>query len=831
MEPPPDGAIECLREARIRLPTLKEVRRSLANSLFLRFYQAHTHDDYEEAMSIADEMIADSNDDVEHATSLAKLLAECRFLYDSRPEYLAELIFRTRTYLNAMSSEHPRRPSVMRDLADLEKRRLEAVGIRSDRQDDSAEVVDDSHLAASPKMAKSNLVEFPLPMPDRTDPWLQFDAVNYVNSILDLTDPTEIEKAIEYCRLCCTYPHADLSFTLDALGALLYRVFELTGNIDSLHESIIVHRDFLRMPEAAAELHTIALRLIKCLKPRFELLKDIRDIYEVMEIFAIAVTDTSTEISRQFCTSCTWSGAARYFGHPSTPTAYETAISLMRQSLSFAPTLETQHFGLVAMRHHYEELSVDYTSYLVQIGQLSQAIETLERGRGLLWSEMRGLRASVDQLRAVNLPLAEKFAAVNQDLEALTISGPPGVWIEGGPAGGCEGMDPVGRLVVKQRKLVEERDRLVFEIRAQPGFDTFLIPSSFDTLRSAAAGGPVILINHSKWRSDIILLLYDSPPSLIPTSDDFYDQAKRLHEKLLAARNIGLESREYEDVLGYVLEQLYDLIGRPVIKRLHNLHIPEQSRVWWCPTSVFCSLPLHAMGPIRSDGPTKLYFSDLYIPSYTPTLSALIESRKPSIEPLDAPSMLLVVQPDPQMPSPFREMHIVRTVCPFVETLFRKKATPISTLERLKHHRFAHISCHGILEIGKPFDAFFKLYDDTPLTLLDIIRSRLPTAEFAFLSACNTAEITESIANEGLHLAAAVQYSGFRSVVGTMWAMADIDGSVLAESFYQSVFSDKWQGVPYYERTAEALRDAVRNLRRKRKMILERWVNYVHYGA
>ena len=224
---------------------------------------------------------------------------------------------------------------------------------------------------------------------------------------------------------------------------------------------------------------------------------------------------------------------------------------------------------------------------------------------------------------------------------------------------------------------------------------------------------------------------------------------------------------------------------------------------------------------------------DLYIPSYTPTLASLIESRKPSVQSLDEPSMLLV-QPDVQLEKALEERGVIQTVCPSVETLFQEKATPISTLECLKHHRFMHISCHGTLEPVKPFDAFFELYEDAHLTLLDIIRSRLSTAEFAFLAACHTAEITEeSIANEGLHLAAAVQYSGFRSVVGTMWEMASIDGPVVTRSFYKSVFSDRWKGIPYYERTAEALRDAVRNLREKRKrnMTFERRVNYVHYGA
>ena len=826
--PPPHDAIECLREARIRFPNLKEVRLPLAISLFGRFNLAHSHDVYEEAMSILDEMIADSDENVELAMNLAGSLAWGRFCFDSKPEYLAETIFRLRTHLDAIPSENPYRRSVMKDLATLEKKRFEVFGVTSGRHEDNAEVVDDSYLAVSPQMAKSNLVEFPLSMPDERNLRPHMEALG---SIREITDLTNIEKAVEYCRLCLKSPHF-LPFTLMSLGTLLYRLFLLTDNIENLHESITVHRDLIKTPDVPFNLHGAAIQLIDCLLSRFNLFKDRRDGDEIMKVFVIATTDIRTEVLLRFQSSCEWTQAARYSGHPTTLTAYETAISLMQESLSFAPTLEIQHFRLAATRDRYQKLPLDYASYFVQVGQLQQAIETLERGRGLLWSEMRGLRTSIDQLRVVNLPLAKKFAAVNRDLEALTISGSPVISMEDGQVGGREGMDTFGRLVVKQRKLIEGRDKLISQIRAQPGFDTFLIPPLFDTLRTAAAGGPVILINHSKWRSDIIILLHDSPPSLIPTSDDFYDRTKGLHDKLLAARDQGLDSREYDDALRYVLEHLYDLIGRPVIQRLNKLNVPEQSRVWWCPTSVFCSLPLHAMGPIQSDGPTKLYFSDLYIPSYTPTLSALIESRKPGTQPLDRPSMLLVVQPDPEIPSSWQEMHIVRTVCPLVETLRGKMATPISTLERLREHRFAHISCHGVLETGKPFDTFFKLYEGTHLTLLDIVRSRLPTAEFAFLSACHTAEITgESIADEGLHLTAAVQYSGFRSVVGTMWAMADIDGPVLAESFYQSVFSDKWEGAPYYERTAEALRDAVRRLRRKRKMTLERWVNYVHYGA
>jgi CHAT domain-containing protein len=387
---------------------------------------------------------------------------------------------------------------------------------------------------------------------------------------------------------------------------------------------------------------------------------------------------------------------------------------------------------------------------------------------------------------------------------------------------------------VRQRKLLDDREMLISQIRAVPGLDTFLKPPSFDTLRSVARHGPVIIINHSTWRSDIIILLHDTPPSLITTSDDFYARANALQDQLLGGRkeDPDLESNTYEDALRSVLKELYDLVGRLVIKRLNELNVPKQSRVWWCPTSVFCSLPLHAMGPIESDVDPPEYFLDLYIPSYIPSLSALIESRKPGSQTICKPSILLVAHPDENMQSAPKEMRAVQAVDTQVTTLFLMKATPTAVLSRLRDHQFTHIVSHGILEPGKPFEASFKLHKGKRLKLLDIIRSQLPDAEFAFLSACHTAELTEeSIADEVLHLAAAMQFCGFRSVVGTMWAMADVDGPDLVRHFYKSVFSDEAQGGPYYKRTAGALRDAVFHLRRKGGITLERWVNFVHYGA
>src|SRR6202012_2236034 len=98
--------------------------------------------------------------------------------------------------------------------------------------------------------------------------------------------------------------------------------------------------------------------------------------------------------------------------------------------------------------------------------------------------------------------------------------------------------------------------------------------------------GPVILINQSRWRSDIVILLKDLPPSLITTPPDFHVRANRLNEQLLSVRkDKGLDSNEYDLTLASVLADLYELVGKPVLERLRKLEVPEKSRIWWCPTA------------------------------------------------------------------------------------------------------------------------------------------------------------------------------------------------------------------------------------------------------
>jgi len=831
--------IECLSEANTRLPYSHSVSMALSRVSSLRFQVTKSNDDYECAMGHLDKFIASHfleggpSETLRQYFDQAARIAALRYSCYGNLEYLEEAISRTRAYVDFVSHEDPERGTFIWLLGELVKRRAWEFGDTDIPLDDHSLALDDlpsfSQLAAT--LAGSDTAKPPSMTTEACA--LHLRAIESAGRI---TDKAEIHEVIRYCRLLRLSLQRSSNrltdLTLLHVGHLFSHAFELTSEPEYLNESIDIYRRILELRRVQWMHPKAILRLLVSLSIRLDLFKGRNDLDQMLQLFPIISDSPYAKAHERFLTIAYLARYSRAFKHPLTSALYHDAISLLSDTLVFAPTLEIQHSRLTQFNDMYEWLPLDYASYQVQRGQHKGAIETLEQGRGLVWSQMRGFRTPINRLRVFNPHLAEEFASVSRELEVLTTSASPSVLMNAVEADEDEEMGSFDRILAKHRKLLDERNRLIAQIRALPGFEDLLMASSFDTLQSAAAGGPVIIVNHSRFRSDIIILLYNSPPSLIPTTGNFYNCARGLGEQLSAARGIGLGSMEYQETLVHVLKALYDLVGLPVIQRLQELNVPEQSRVWWLPTSVFCSLPLHAMGPIRSDGPHKLYFSDLYIPSYTPTLSALINSRKPGMHSSEKPSILLVGQPDESVPKVYDEISLIRRLKTTVKTLISTKATPSAVIQCLQDHRFAHFSCHGILETARPFDASFKLYQGKRLTLLEIIRSQLPSAEFAFLSACHTAELTEnSVTGEGLHLTAAVQFAGFRSVVGTMWAMADIDGPDLAKHFYASVFSERWEGVPHYERTAEALRDAVRELRRKKRMTMERWVNFVHYGA
>ncbi|KAG8902134.1 hypothetical protein FRB99_004821 [Tulasnella sp. 403] len=501
--------------------------------------------------------------------------------------------------------------------------------------------------------------------------------------------------------------------------------------------------------------------------------------------------------------------------------AFRTLLDLLDIATTRAHSLDDQYIKMVVDENlrKSQALVSEYALYCIAQRHVEVAVELLERGRAMLLTQFGRYRMPLDELQAIEPALADRFTEISRELETALASGMdrPGV-------NDVTIQNKFEDRGSRHHRLTTEWNKLVAEIRSLENFHDFLKPTSFSKLQQAAEGGPVVLVVVGEDGSQAVIVRADGPPHDVAlplatraTLDDLLDQLKR-HCKV--SHNSG--------VMG-VLRKMWMWVVEPIVQHLEILGVPRKSRIWWYPTSIAAKLPLHAAGPYRK-GEDNV--NDLYISSYTPTLGALIRARRQAPAPSQESRLLLIGQPDtpgqPMLPSVSAEVDKIKALVPNATTLEGSAGTREAVLRELKQHSWVHLACHGHLNFDQPFKSNFALYDGG-LALLDIIKNDLPDAQFAMLSACHSAASDGSVPDEALTLSGGMQFAGFRSVVGTLWAMNDEDGPVLAKEFYKKMVRGNG-GFKEGTNAAVALHNAIKVLRVNR-VPTSRWINFVHIGA
>ena len=396
---PLDELIEFSRAAKGRRPDLLEGHITFAVSLVYRYHMNSVNDDYEEAVSTLDEIIANSSpwnckdEDVAKARAGAKMLVTVLAMMRSdayrKAEYLEEVIYRSRIFNS--SSYKELYPDIVMDLESIAKLRFQHFGSIEGVEESSRNLVaDDSDLFPATDKMKELLFR-----------------------ISNTEDTTEImiEEAVKKSR--STLPSDLDGNSLVSFGDLLFEAFQRTKKIEYLNELISVRRRLIESPLPQDRLFPLTLLpylLIRIVEfPSYRT----QDHDEMMELYSQSVSSARCSEPDRFQHACSWAFMARLSRHSSLSTAYETALSITQDIVFFSPTLQLQHTTLAALPLHSitQTLSLDYASYLVDQNQLEEAIEVLDRGRALLWSEMRHLRTSIDQLLSADPVLGHKFAS------------------------------------------------------------------------------------------------------------------------------------------------------------------------------------------------------------------------------------------------------------------------------------------------------------------------------------------------------------------------------------------------------------------------------------
>jgi tetratricopeptide (TPR) repeat protein len=214
-----------------------------------------------------------------------------------------------------------------------------------------------------------------------------------------------------------------------------------------------------------------------------------------------------------------------------------------------------------------DRIARNAASRAVLVGRVSMAIETLEEGRGVFWTQTLHLRTPAfegvpddDREELQRLLLLLDRATHGTETSELSAA-------------------QLERELGCRRHLNEQAQSLIAKIRGYPELDRFLLPSAFDAVFASLPDGFVVIVNTSDVAHHALLL--HRPTGLATTVGlDFphtgFDSTS-LKGKLPrdgastfdvdSSRAMRLSGGE-EDSLGYVLRLLWTSIVWPVIDKL-----------------------------------------------------------------------------------------------------------------------------------------------------------------------------------------------------------------------------------------------------------------------
>ena len=285
--------------------------------------------------------------------------------------------------------------------------------------------------------------------------------------------------------------HPARSGSLNNLALHLSTRSEQLGTMEDLDEAILLGREALDLcPQGHSDRSMSLDSLAHHLCIRFTQSTQLQDKEELSSLYAQLVHVPQIVSSSDLSAAREWIRVAKDFQHPTILPAYETSLRLLIQYLATLPSLP-EH--LVILKSLTSSLAVDAFSACLRKHAPSLAVELLEQGRGVFWSQLTRLHSPLHNVivsGSAGKLLADEFTQLSLFIRNALNS---------------PGADQHERLC----SLNFEMQTVVTNIRKLPGLSRFLLPSLFPDLQRAASGGPVIVVNSSKYSCDALIVFLD----------------------------------------------------------------------------------------------------------------------------------------------------------------------------------------------------------------------------------------------------------------------------------------------------------------------------------
>ncbi|KAG2109192.1 CHAT domain-containing protein [Suillus cothurnatus] len=636
------------------------------------------------------------------------------------------------------------------------------------------------------------------------------------------SDVNNINRAISLQREALTlrppgHPYRDC--TLNNLANSLQSRYDKLDVSEDLDEAIDLYRDSLQlMPHGHPFRHQTLYNLSSALSSRFTRTQKSEDIEEAIRLCQESLAHPTQGYLERILEAIEWVRESELCQHVSALEAYQTCLDLFNNHVMMRSSIISRREAATAF-YGARSLPVDAASCAIRRDDLRRAVELLEQGRGQQWLLSSRFKTPIEDLESENSNLAHRLSELSKCLSEAQ--------------GSTVSTDRAAaeRAETQYRRLQAQWETVVAEIRNIKGFSRFLLPPSYEDLQAAARHGPVIILLASQYSCGAIIVPTSGEPLHVPLPSIALTDLTTLKDRFARAirQSCRMKPGESRKDLIVLLRTVWEAIMLPIVNVLeHVLELKHQSRIWLCPTAAFTSIPLHAAHPFqtRPDRSKEPCLEDLYICSYTPTLSALVRSRK-MMKKRVRPSFVAIGQGQPRA-GKSKELLAVDSKIELVRKLVPETINH-TTISGLEENTWVHLACHGKQDCEQPYNSHFVMKDQ-PITLLDIMEKDIPHAEFAFLSACHTAVGNEETPDEVIHLAAGLQFSGFKSVIGTLWEVDDAVAKHVVKAFYENLFKDlEVGGEMDCMKAAWALNRATHSV--KTKVLLEQRMVFIHVGV
>jgi len=776
----------------------------LAQALWTRFEQMGDAADLHEAIALGRQVVAATPPGDPSLASRQTYLVEAlraRFSHAGEQDGLNEAIGLARQALGAISPDHP---------SFFEDGLNEAIGLA--RQALGATSPDHpSFIERAASLAKTLRARF-----ERTQ------------------DVADLDEAITLFRKGMTIELEEVytAALFAQLGRSLLMRFQKLGDVRDLDEAVALCQQAVKIvPPEHPERAGCLLDLGETLEARFTRTNSSVDLSNAIMAWKAATGHRTGMTWLRLKAARRWAQLAANIDNFQLATeGYSAALELLPLVAWHGLSQEDREGQLVQQYG----LATEAAACAIAAKRPDIAVELLEQGRSVQWSQLLDVRTAITVAHETAPELAARLEELHSILEWDTRAGFDMAHL-GNP------VTTSAKLVDQRLTLAEEWDTLVNRLRSLPGLQDFLRRPQASHLYEALPG-QVIVVNISALRCDALVV---GPAGIDIVSLPDLSQAsahERAGQYLKALRIFERNSDDafaqiiVEQAITATLGWLWDTIAEPVLSYLgHDSPVAkdqQRERVWWCPTGPLTLLPLHAAGYHDPESGTVRTVLDRVISSYTSTLRALGDASTSRGNPGTGQLLVVALAETPnqdELPNVSREIDFLTTRLDETRLLLGASATRQAVSQELIRHAWAHFSCHGRQNIAMASTSGLILHDGV-LTVTDIAkasRNRFGHAEFAFLSACKTAVSGLILPDEGINLTAAMQYAGYRQVIGTLWSVWDNSAAEITERVYARLIKGG-QFEPSI--AAEALHDAVLQLRDLTPNAPSIWASFIHVG-